>query len=642
MSQNDGTEPPIFIETFHQQRRHWYTATNGDAVHRFPIRLTEIWNEYDSIPDVPAAGLINDGDIAGVVELFKSRALAQIAGTTHKFELAATPADLAEVITATTGQISPVAGSAAPTLTGAPATGYTPVIQDAIGAVFPMQASIWVADGENNFVEFPYGVPPAMVPPFALTFFRYIGVTGGGAGGPHLWERVADTTGDSIRLNLASGATTADDFVFPQQSTETPSVPIVVFDTSQGAFRAGNGGAAAWLAASRGTNSAAFGLATIASGGQSFAAGSSAVASASDAVAFGSSTAASGTGSVAFGFLTAASGTRAFAAGSFSSASGSNAAAFGTSSSATMSDAFAAGNLAVASAASAAAFGSSTTASGAQSFAANNGTTASGDNSAAFGSNTTASGLRGFAANNLNVASGPDSTATGSVNTVSGSAAATLGGFANLISGADATGVGGALGTISGNLSVLLGGLSCTATSTSSIVGGDGSSATGGTLAIALGTSAAATGNNQFIWSDTSGLAPGATANSWWVAAQGGSTFFSNAARTTGVVLAAGASAWAAVSDRNAKENLVELDGAKVLALVDRLPIYQYNYKGEDPAVVNRGPVAQDWHAAFPSAKDPLRIDTMDLDGITLAAVKGLVACVRRLEARLEVLEGKA
>jgi hypothetical protein len=47
------------------------------------------------------------------------------------------------------------------------------------------------------------------------------------------------------------------------------------------------------------------------------------------------------------------------------------------------------------------------------------------------------------------------------------------------------------------------------------------------------------------------------------------------------------------------------------------------------------GPVAQDWNAAFPIDKDPLRIDTMDLHGVSLAAIQGLLARVEKLEARL-------
>jgi len=202
MSENDGIENPIYIETLQHHRDHSHIATNGDAHHRFPIRPEEIWNEYSTIPDVPPPGLIADGAVVGDLTMFKSKALTQVVGTTQKFELA-TPGDLARVVPATFGQVAPVSGSVAPTLTGSPATGYTPVIVDSTGGVFPQQASSWVVDGLNNYVEFPYGVPSTMVAPFSLTFIKYTGLVGGGCGAPavpnviDLWVAASPTGNDA-------------------------------------------------------------------------------------------------------------------------------------------------------------------------------------------------------------------------------------------------------------------------------------------------------------------------------------------------------------------------------------------------------------------------------------------------------------
>ena len=62
----------------------------------------------------------------------------------------------------------------------------------------------------------------------------------------------------------------------------------------------------------------------------------------------------------------------------------------------------------------------------------------------------------------------------------------------------------------------------------------------------------------------------------------------------------------------------------------------QFCYKGADPDTVFRGPMAQDWHELFPSKKDGRRIDTLDLDGISLAAIKGLVLENRALSSQVE------
>ncbi len=51
------------------------------------------------------------------------------------------------------------------------------------------------------------------------------------------------------------------------------------------------------------------------------------------------------------------------------------------------------------------------------------------------------------------------------------------------------------------------------------------------------------------------------------------------------------------------------------------------------------GPMAQDWHGMFPSSKDSLRIDTIDLDGVALAALKGLTSLVRKQESTIKDLQ---
>jgi hypothetical protein len=148
-------------------------------------------------------------------------------------------------------------------------------------------------------------------------------------------------------------------------------------------------------------------------------------------------------------------------------------------------------------------------------------------------------------------------------------------------------------------------------------------------------------GNNSNVSGSSNFVFNGHT-NALSVATSDGVTFsanryslFTHPDRLLGVSLSLGSTSWAAVSDRNKKENIVELDSAEILAKVETLPIYHYNYIGTEPGMIYRGPMAQDWHVLFPSDKDPLTIDTMDLDGITLAAVKGLAAIVREQAAQI-------
>jgi hypothetical protein len=194
------------------------------------------------------------------------------------------------------------------------------------------------------------------------------------------------------------------------------------------------------------------------------------------------------------------------------------------------------------------------------------------------------------------------------------------------------------------NSSVIIGGLgnSITTSDTSTILGGSVCSLTNTSHTIVGGKGATSAHIGCFVFSDTS-VGPGGMAssvnNQFRVGCAGGVEFFSNAARTTGVTLGPGLGAWAAISDRNKKENIVELDYKEVLEKVNQLPIYQYNYKDTSPGLVCRGPVAQEWHALFPSEKDPLKIDTMDLDGITLASLKGLLSLVSQQQVEIDQLK---
>lgn len=156
-------------------------------------------------------------------------------------------------------------------------------------------------------------------------------------------------------------------------------------------------------------------------------------------------------------------------------------------------------------------------------------------------------------------------------------------------------------------------------------IGIDGVSS--GADALSLGGSNV-TAANAFGWSDSTVRAAAVPESVVW-GASNGVRIFSDAGATPGVELSVGGVAWTSPSDRNMKENLVEMSG--VLERVEALPIYEYNYKGQDKQVVCRGPMAQDWHKLFPSDKDPLRIDTMDLDGVALAAVRELSTLLRKL-----------
>jgi hypothetical protein len=78
------------------------------------------------------------------------------------------------------------------------------------------------------------------------------------------------------------------------------------------------------------------------------------------------------------------------------------------------------------------------------------------------------------------------------------------------------------------------------------------------------------------------------------------------------------------------------------------MPIREWNYKAQDAAIRPVGPTAQDFTVAFGLGEDPLRISTIDADGIALRAIQALEARTRELmqenaelKARLVRLEAQ-
>lgn len=164
----------------------------------------------------------------------------------------------------------------------------------------------------------------------------------------------------------------------------------------------------------------------------------------------------------------------------------------------------------------------------------------------------------------------------------------------------------------------------------SMIPGGQFNSATG-SFSFAAGRSAKATHAGSFVWSDDTGTNLSTSASKTFLArASNGFFFYTTGNLSIGAQLPAGESAWETLSDRDAKENLVEVDPEVVLEKLAAMPVMRFNYKGADAAKQHVGVMAQDFHAAFGLGVDPLRISTQDADGVAFAAIKGLNEKLRR------------
>jgi len=242
------------------------------------------------------------------------------------------------------------------------------------------------------------------------------------------------------------------------------------------------------------------------------------------------------------------------------------------------------------------------------------------------GERNVASGFHAaIAGGDLNVASGNNAAVGGGVqNTASGATGTIGGGFGNVASASHAT-VGGGYGNqATGAYATVPGGFDNDATASDSFAAGSG---------------ARATNDASFVWGGVFNVETTSTnAQSFTARAPGGVRFITST-NLVGAILASEATAWAALSDSNAKTDIEPVNAREVLKKVAALPVTSWHYKHD----LNRryiGPMAQDFHAAFGLGADDKTITTLDTDGVTLAAIKGLV---EELEARdVEIGELKA
>jgi len=147
-----------------------------------------------------------------------------------------------------------------------------------------------------------------------------------------------------------------------------------------------------------------------------------------------------------------------------------------------------------------------------------------------------------------------------------------------------------------------------------------------GRYSMAMGRNAWAANEGAYVWGDSHfNVVTSTNMNSVTMRASGGYRLFSNTGASAGVYLAPGATAWAIMSDRDAKKNFQPLKEKEILEKLAVLPVQRWNYQWEsDTDVPHIGPVAQDFKAAFYPGRDDKTITTLEFDGVALAAIQGL------------------
>ena len=260
-----------------------------------------------------------------------------------------------------------------------------------------------------------------------------------------------------------------------------------------------------------------------------------------------------------------------------------------------------------------------------------------GDNAGTVGDSgnaTVGGGDSNTASNNYTTVGG------GYLNTAGGDLATVGGGHYNRAIDYAATAGGGASNTASNWYATVGGGENNGASGFSSTVPGGFYNNAYGDYSFAAGSRAKAFNQGCFVWADSTGLDLNCTNNNRFVTrASGGYKLFTDSNMSTFAWLAPGASTWSEASDRNVKENYLPTDGKKILISLASIPITTWNYKSQDPSIRHMGPVAQDFSAAFGLGESDKRINTIDVDGVALAAIQGLYKVVQEKEGRISTLE---
>lgn len=192
-------------------------------------------------------------------------------------------------------------------------------------------------------------------------------------------------------------------------------------------------------------------------------------------------------------------------------------------------------------------------------------------------------------------------------------------------------------------------GLRTTAAQQSSFAVGEDNTASGA-ASVALGYHAHTNARQgSFVFSDRSSvdtLRAGVNHSANW-RVSGGFRIFTSSNLSTGLTIQSGASVsnwgqasaviststgamlttggvWQNASDVNRKHEFLEISGEAVLTKLREVPIQTWSYRVEDPSVRHIGPTAQDFRRAFGFGTDSVSIGTVDADGVSLAAIKGL------------------
>jgi hypothetical protein len=250
----------------------------------------------------------------------------------------------------------------------------------------------------------------------------------------------------------------------------------------------------------------------------------------------------------------------------------------------------------------------------------------------------------------VGVAIGGGGASSGNEHTVGANYGTVSGGFNNEVSGENGTVGGGSDNTASGENGTVGGGEANT-------VSGDGASVPGG-------RQGAAESIGAFVWNDGSGYHPIPNTSSdglssdtavdsepvtggltFSVSATNGARFITGTSSSPTVTyITSSSGGWTTTSSRAAKTNIDPVDPGEALAGVNSMEIATWEYTGEDgegAGTTHIGPMAEEFHEAFDVGPSEEHINSINADGVALAAIQGLSTELDEREGRIEDLEAE-
>jgi hypothetical protein len=172
------------------------------------------------------------------------------------------------------------------------------------------------------------------------------------------------------------------------------------------------------------------------------------------------------------------------------------------------------------------------------------------------------------------------------------------------------------------------------------VPGGSFNEATG-TNSFAAGTRAVASHANSFVWGGSPDTDTTSFGNGTFTArAPGGAKFLTSVVDGIGAELVPSGASWTSLSDSNVKTGVTAIDHRQTLAKLAALPVTEWSYK-HDTKRRYIGPMAQDFRAAFGLGYDDKHISTIDTDGVTMSAIKGLVEELQQQDNALDAREAQ-